>query len=44
MKWKEFGKLKIGFIDRIIYSLKPIIAGVIPKCIMSRYHKIKLRR
>ena len=43
MKWKELGKLKIGFIDRIIYSLKPIIAGIIPKCIMIRYHKIKLR-
>mgnify|MGYP003307764888 CR=1 FL=1 len=39
MKWEQLKKLDISFWKRLIYSLKPIIAGIIPKNIMSKYHK-----
>ena len=43
MKWNELKKLDIGNINRIIYSIKPFIAGIIPKKIMMNYHRKKMK-
>lgn len=43
MKWKELKKLNINVIKRILYSVKPFIAGIVPKKIMSQYHRNKMK-
>lgn len=43
MKYKYFRKLHIS-IYKYYYILKPIIAGIVPKCIMEKYQKNKLLR
>ena len=39
MKWIFLGKLKVPVSKRIVYSLKPIIVGIIPTSIMKKYHE-----
>jgi yveO len=39
MKWNELKKLNITFYQRVIYSTKPFIAGIIPKSVMNIYHR-----
>lgn len=41
MKIKYFWRLKVS-VDKYVYAIKPIIAGIIPKAIMKKYQRKKL--
>ena len=43
IRFKYFRKMKIDFLS-YIYVLKPVLVGCVPKKILEKYHRIKLKK